>query len=72
MNRPNSYVSNYEDILPAKSLHDTLISGARNSFWLAPMAGITDICYRQLMDEMGAGVLVSELVSHKSLDRAAE
>ena len=67
MNHPNSYVSNYEDILPAKSLHDKLISGARNSFWLAPMAGITDICYRQLMDEMGAGVLVSELVSAKGL-----
>jgi len=27
------------------------------------MAGITDICFRQLMDEMGAGVLVSHLFS---------
>ncbi|SVE56906.1 uncharacterized protein METZ01_LOCUS509760, partial [marine metagenome] len=33
----------------------------------APMAGITDICFRQLMDEMEAGVLVSELVSAKGL-----
>ncbi|KMP11386.1 transcriptional regulator [Candidatus Nitromaritima sp. SCGC AAA799-A02] len=44
-----------------------MIAKARNPFWLAPMAGITDVCYRQLMDEMGAGVLVSELVSAKGL-----
>lgn len=67
MNRPNSYLSNYQDDLSERPSHHKLISGARNSFWLAPMAGITDICYRQLMDEMGAGVLVSELVSAKGL-----
>ena len=67
MNRLNLFVSNYQDTLPASSLHDRLISSARSPFWLAPMAGITDICYRQLMDEMGAGVLVSELVSAKGL-----
>ena len=44
-----------------------LIDRARNAYWMAPMSGITDICYRQLMDEMGAGVLVSELVSAKGL-----
>ena len=44
-----------------------LIDRARNAFWMAPMSGITDVCYRQLMDEMGAGVLVSELVSAKGL-----
>ena len=44
-----------------------LIDRARNSYWMAPMSGITDVCYRQLMDEMGAGVLVSELVSAKGL-----
>mgnify|MGYP003299713094 FL=1 len=31
------------------------------------MAGITDVCFRQLMDEMNAGVLISELVSAKGL-----
>ncbi len=31
------------------------------------MAGITDVCFRQLMDEMQAGVLISELVSAKGL-----
>ena len=31
------------------------------------MSGISDVCFRQLMDEMGAGVLVSELVSAKGL-----
>jgi len=34
---------------------------------LAPMAGITDTAFRELMDEMGAGVLISELVSAKGL-----
>ena len=44
-----------------------LISRVRNPFWMAPMSGITEICFRQLMDEMGAGVLVSELVSARGL-----
>ena len=67
MNRPNLFINNYQDTLSAGSLRNRLISSARSPFWLAPMAGITDICYRQLMDEMGAGVLVSELVSAKGL-----
>jgi nifR3 family TIM-barrel protein len=44
-----------------------LFARARNPFWLAPMAGITDVVFRRLMDEMQAGVLVSELVSAKGL-----
>ncbi len=44
-----------------------LITRMRNAFWLAPMAGITDVCFRHLMDELGAGVLISELVSAKGL-----
>ncbi len=44
-----------------------LFARARSAFWLAPMAGITDVCFRQLMDEMNAGVLISELVSAKGL-----
>ena len=40
---------------------------ARNPFWMAPMSGISEVCFRQLMDEMGAGVVVSELVSAKGL-----
>ena len=67
MNRPNSHIVNFHGTLPIGSLRDRLISRMRNQFWLAPMAGITDICYRQLMDEMGAGVLISELVSAKGL-----
>ena len=31
------------------------------------MAGITDICFRQLMEDLGAGLLISELVSAKGL-----
>ncbi len=49
-----------------------LIDRARNAFWMAPMSGITDVCFRQLMDEMGAGVLVSELVSAKGLIHNSE
>ena len=67
MNRTNSFIRGYQDNHAFGSLRNRLISSARNPFWLAPMAGITDICYRQLMDEMGAGVLVSELVSAKGL-----
>ena len=48
-------------------VQEGLFTRARNSFWLAPMAGITDVCFRQLMDEMNAGVLISELVSAKGL-----
>ena len=48
-------------------VQEGFITRARNSFWLAPMAGITDVCFRQLMDEMNAGVLISELVSAKGL-----
>jgi len=44
-----------------------LFARARSPYWLAPMAGITDVVFRRLMDEMGAGVLVSELVSAKGL-----
>jgi nifR3 family TIM-barrel protein len=44
-----------------------LLSRARNPFWMAPMAGITEVCHRQIMDEMGAGVVVSDLVSAKGL-----
>jgi tRNA-dihydrouridine synthase B len=67
MNRPNPFINNHQGVLPTESLYGNLIDGARNPFWLAPMAGITDVCFRQLMDEMGAGVLVSELVSAKGL-----
>ena len=48
-------------------VQEGLFTRARNAFWLAPMAGITDVCFRQLMDEMNAGVLISELVSAKGL-----
>ena len=55
------------DRLDAPAKGERLIDRARNAYWMAPMSGITDVCFRQLMDEMGAGVLVSELVSAKGL-----
>jgi len=54
-------------ISEAPASQGKLITRARSPFWLAPMAGITDVCFRQLMDEMQAGVLISELVSAKGL-----
>ena len=34
---------------------------------LAPMAGITNVAYRKLVKEFGAGLVVSEMVSDKAL-----
>lgn len=38
-------------------------------YFLAPMAGITDIVFRMLMREMGAQVVISELISAEALVR---
>lgn len=38
-----------------------------NRYCLAPMAGVTDISYRQLCSEMGAGLLGMEMVSAKAI-----
>ncbi len=40
----------------------------QNPFVLAPMAGITDHAFRSFMREMGAGVVISELVSATGLE----
>lgn len=39
----------------------------KNNVFLAPMAGITDLTFRQLSKEYGAGVTYSEMVSAKGL-----
>ncbi|MEE9258015.1 MAG: tRNA-dihydrouridine synthase family protein [Nitrospinaceae bacterium] len=67
MNAPLKISDAGKDTRSAPYSADGLIARARNPFWLAPMAGITDVCFRQLMEEMGAGVLISELVSAKGL-----
>ena len=36
-------------------------------FLLAPMAGVTDLPYRLLCKEMGAGLLYTEMVSAKGM-----
>ena len=38
-----------------------------NNVFLAPMAGVTDKAYRIICKEMGAGLVVSEMVSSKGL-----
>ena len=67
MNRNVLAEANKLDLASVPEKSGRLIDRARNAFWMAPMSGITDVCFRQLMDEMGAGVLVSELVSAKGL-----
>jgi len=47
---------------------DPLIALKTNPFVLAPMAGITDQAFRSYMRSMGAGVVVSELVSATGLE----
>lgn len=46
---------------------DLLLYLRQNPFVLAPMAGITDCAFRSFMREMGAGFVVTELVSATGL-----
>ena len=39
-----------------------------NPFVLAPMAGITDLCFRSFMRELGCGVVITELVSAHGIE----
>jgi tRNA-dihydrouridine synthase B len=39
-----------------------------NPFLLAPMAGITDSCFRSFMRELGCGIVISELVSAHGIE----
>ncbi|MES2855579.1 MAG: tRNA dihydrouridine synthase DusB [Bdellovibrionota bacterium] len=39
-----------------------------NPFVLAPMAGITDSCFRSVMRELGCGVVITELVSAHGIE----
>lgn len=39
----------------------------KNNLILAPMAGFTDIAFRKIVSDMGAGLLVSEMVSAKGI-----
>lgn len=38
-----------------------------NNIFVAPMAGVTDLAYRTILHEMGAGMLYTEMVSAKAL-----
>ena len=38
-----------------------------NNVFLAPMAGVTDISFRGLCKEMGAGIVCTEMVSAKGV-----
>ena len=39
----------------------------KNNIFLAPMAGITDLAFRIICSEMGAGLVFSEMVSCKGM-----
>jgi len=51
--------------MTSKSLLQAL---RENPFVLAPMAGITDSCFRTFMRELGCGVVISELVSAHGIE----
>lgn len=51
---------------------DLLKELQKNPFVLAPMAGITDCAFRSFMREMGAGIVVTELVSALGLKYSSE
>lgn len=42
-------------------------SGVKDSLWLAPMAGTTDLAYRKLCKKYGCDISVTEMVSAKAL-----
>ena len=39
----------------------------RSKLALAPMAGVTDLAFRQICSELGAGLTCTELISSKAL-----
>jgi len=39
----------------------------KNNVYMAPMAGVTDLPYRTILHEMGAGLTVTEMVSAKAI-----
>ena len=43
-----------------------------NNIFLAPMAGVTDMPYRKLCKEMGAGLVYTEMVSSKAIHYGSE
>ena len=58
-------------VAPARAAQVAPVPLGRHSVWppvvLAPMAGVTDAAYRQLCDEAGAGLCVSEMVTSRGL-----
>ncbi len=42
----------------------------RNKVFLAPMSGVTDLPFRQMADQHGAGLVVSEMIASKELARS--
>lgn len=44
----------------------------KNQVVLAPMAGISNTAYRQIIKEMGAGLIFAEMVSDKALVYGSE
>jgi nifR3 family TIM-barrel protein len=54
-------------------MSDALTAALKNNpFVLAPMAGITDCAFRSFMKEMGASIVVTELVSANGLDHDSQ
>ena len=59
--------------LMAADLNAQLLAKLRaNPFLLAPMAAITDSCFRSFMRELGCGILTSELISAHGIEHRSE
>jgi tRNA-dihydrouridine synthase len=41
----------------------------RNSVFLAPMSGVTDLTFRRIAHDLGAGLVVSEMIASEHLVR---
>ena len=39
----------------------------KNNIFLAPMAGVTDLAYRKICKDFGAGMMYTEMVSSKAI-----
>lgn len=53
-----------ENFLKSVRVGDLVIP---NNIWLAPMAGVTDLAFRKMCKEQGAGLVECEMVSSKAI-----
>jgi len=62
--RSDSFITGFEALLHPLSIGSLVVP---NNLALAPMAGTSDTVYRAICREMGAGLVVTELVSARGI-----